>query len=354
VPACFFVLKGDNKMSSSLVSRLAIAVPASLLIVCGALAQTASTEAGAAASGTELPETGGQAAGSTGESAAQETQKVQQISSLEDEMIGGIDWEANIVYGVGDGVPPTNAINAAQARVRAKRAAMDEAMARLLEMVQEVRVDAESTTRDFVNESRAVNTAVSGLVRNAEVEEIRQFDDGSYQIKMRMPIHDQKGLSRTLLPSMLNQVQKVSIVTRSSRSGSMPAQQEQAATVPMTSEAQPAGGSATYTSLIVDATEIGASPAMYPSIFSASGDVLYDISVPDPNVSVMDGVAAYRTSLEKAKKDERAGANPLIVTAAETAGSGKSNLVIDDADAGKVASLGGEVLREAKVIIVTR
>ena len=342
-------------MTKSLISRLAIAVPAGLLFVCGTQAQstgdTTEIAPSAEVSATDSPTS--PTIGATEQRVTQETQKVQQISSVEDEMIGGIDWEANIVYGVGDGVPPTNAINPAQARVRAKRAAMDEAMARLLEMVQEVRVDAESTTRDFVNESRAVNTAVSGLVRNAEVEEIRQFDDGSYQIKMRMPIHDQKGLSRTLLPTMLNQVQKVSIVTRSSRSASGAGSQNSTTAVNVTSEMQPAGAGETHTGLIVDATGVGASPAMYPSILSTSGDVLYDISVPDPNVSVIDGVAAYRTSLEKARKDKRAGANPLVVKAAEAAGSAKSNLVIDDADAEKIAALGGDVLRGAKVIIVT-
>jgi len=340
-------------MTVSLLSRFAIAVPAGLLFVCGAHAQAPSAVTSEIAPNAEMPATDIPTAAATDQPAAQQTQTVQQISSLEDEMIGGIDWEANVVYAIGDGVPPANAINAAQARVRAKRAAMDEAMARLLEMVQKVRVDAESTTRDFVNESRSVNTAVSGLIRNAEIEEVRQFDDGSYQIKMRMPIHGQKGISSTLLPTMLNQVQKVNIVTRSTRSESTPTNQETAVAAPETSKTQNADDSQPHTALIVDATGVDASPAMYPRILSSSGENLYNVSVPDPNVSVVEGVAAYRTSLEKARQDQRAGANPLVVKAAKTAESGKADLVLLDEDAEKIADLGEGVLRNAKVIVVT-
>ncbi|MDD3471289.1 MAG: hypothetical protein PHS86_00755, partial [Syntrophaceae bacterium] len=84
---------------------------------------------------------------------SEKSQVVQQVSTLgHDEMIGHIDWENKIVYAVGDGAPPKDAINPAQARARAKRAAIDEAYARLLEAVQEVQVDANSTTRNFINE----------------------------------------------------------------------------------------------------------------------------------------------------------------------------------------------------------
>ena len=85
-------------------------------------------------------------------------------------MIGRIDWENQIVYAVGEGVPPKDAINPAQARARSKRAAIDEAYAALLEAIQEVRVDAESTTRNFVNENRVVRTKVEGFVKNAEID----------------------------------------------------------------------------------------------------------------------------------------------------------------------------------------
>lgn len=280
-----------------------------------------------------------------------------QASSLEDEMLGGIDWENNVVYAVGDGVPPTNAVSPAQARARAKRAAIDEAMASLLEAVEAVRVDAESTTRDMINESRVVNTAVSGLIKNAEVVEMRQAEDGSYQLKMRMPIHDQKGLSASLLPMALSQVQKVRINTRVVRSDvNAPTQSAgpAATPTPTTDPAQSTAAPSAYSGLIVDASGIGAQAAMFPRILDPAGQVLYDLSTVDPNTAVTAGICAYRKTLDKAKQDPRAGGNPLVVKATEAAGSGRADLVVDDVGAAQIAALsGGGLLRDAKVVVVT-
>jgi hypothetical protein len=57
-------------------------------------------------------------------------QVVQDVSTLgKDEMLGRIDWDNKIIYAVGDGVlPPKDAINPAQARARAKRAAIDDSL----------------------------------------------------------------------------------------------------------------------------------------------------------------------------------------------------------------------------------
>ncbi len=295
---------------------------------------------------------------------ADSEQVIQEVSSLEDEMIGGIDWENNLVYAVGDGVPPTNAVSPAQARVRAKRAAIDEAMARLLEATKEVRVDAESTTRNYINENRLVNTRVSGLVRHAEITELRQAEDGSYQIMMRMPIHGEQGMSGALLPMAMANIQKVGIATRVVRDdakfGSAPRKTRPVETVVSTSKtteatAAPEEASMAYTSLIVDASGKEAAPAMYPRILNKHGEVLYDLSRVDPNAAVINGMCAYRKSLDKAKSEKRAGNNPLVIKALETSGSGRADLVLDDADAEKllIADADGNFLHQANVIVVT-
>ena len=55
-------------------------------------------------------------------------QVVEQVNVIEGgEMLGRIDWENMVIYSVGDGVMPPDSISPAQARVRAKRAATDEA-----------------------------------------------------------------------------------------------------------------------------------------------------------------------------------------------------------------------------------
>ncbi len=282
-------------------------------------------------------------------------QVVEQVNII-DEMIGRIDWENKMVYAVGDGVPPKHAISPAQARVRAKRAAIDEAYGRLLEMVQEVRVDAESTTRNFVNEHRAVRTKVEGFIKNAEIEKLRHFEDGSFQVMMRMPLHGQKGLTSAIFPLQLQNVHKVRIgfeISREEAPARTPTTAYQPSRVPTGAEAtvplkretvaaKPPKAPATpvekpYTGLIVDAQGLGAKPAMYPRILTESGEALFDVSTANPNAVIEEGLAEYRKTLEAARAVARVGDNPLIIKATKVSGTYGADLVVSDEDARKVA-----------------
>jgi len=281
-------------------------------------------------------------------------QVVQTVNSVENEMIGRIDWENNIVYAVGDGVPPQNPISAAQGRVRSKRAAIDQAFARLLETVQEVRVDAESTTRNFVNESNIVRTSVSGMIQNAEIVEMRQFDDGSYQVMMAMPMGGPQGLNATLLPTQMAQLQQARMVTRVTRdpapAATAPATQPQLSSA---DTAQQPAASVSYTGLIIDTKGHEAAPAAFPRIISQSGDILYDLGMVDPNAAT-NGMSAYRKSLDAARQLARAGNNPLVVEAVDVAGRNRTDLVLSDEDAAKLleADAAGSFLYDAHVIVV--
>ncbi|MEE4359722.1 MAG: hypothetical protein V2I97_24845 [Desulfococcaceae bacterium] len=292
-------------------------------------------------------------------------QVLQQVSTLEDEMIGYIDWENNVVYAVGDGVPPEKAVSPAQARVRAKRAAIDTAMARLLETIKEVRVDSESTTRNYINEHHVVHTQVSGFVKNAVIEELRQAEDGSYQIKMSMPINGDRGLSAALLPF---EMRKVGIVTRVVREQKAPVKKQNSVNIPETkqtaavspetaavaSEAAEAEAPPVYTGLIINAKGLNASPGMYPNIRTGSGKVIYNISVADPNASVSEGLCAYRKALEQARKIDSLGDSPLLVKAVEVDGKNRIDLIIEDSDGEKIirADIQSSFLKEARVAVV--
>jgi hypothetical protein len=105
-------------------------------------------------------------------------------------MLGHIDWDNQVLYAVSSGVPPAYARSPAQARELAKRAAIDEAYARLLEASQQVRVDAESTVCKYVATNRTAHTRVSGTVRHAEIVCLHHYDDSSFQIMMKMEPSD--------------------------------------------------------------------------------------------------------------------------------------------------------------------
>ncbi len=266
-------------------------------------------------------------------------QVVQEVSTLgNDELIGRIDWEKKIVYAVGDGVPPKDAVNPAQARARAKRAAIDEAYAGLIEAVQEVQVDAVSTTRDFINENRTVQTKVRGLVKNAVIEELKQASDGSYQVMMKMPMTGAGGLSPAVFPVHLTNVRPVSTVTHIKQGARMAASGN--ADSSGKPEAAP-GKTASFTvekhtSLVVDARGLGVRPALYPVVQTQSGEVVYNVAVADPNATVEDGLCTYRKSIEEVRKMPKVGERPMIVKATGTAGKYNVNIVISDEDGKRV------------------
>ena len=279
-------------------------------------------------------------------------QVVEQVNTIEGgDMLGGIDWENRIIYAVGDGVMPPDAVSPAQARARAKRAAIDDAYGRMVEMANEVRVDAESTTRNFVNENRTVRTRVSGMVKNAEIEEIKQFDDGSYQVMMKMSMDGAKGLGSTLLPVQMERIRKVRVVSHTKKGA--------ASSVSVPSSVELAVSSTTkkalnYTGLIINTKGFDAKPAMYPRILDESGESVYDVASANPNATIEEGLTGYRKSIDAAKQVARIGNNPLIIKAQKINGKFNADIIVSDSDAQRIfqADSKGGILGEAKVVMV--
>jgi hypothetical protein len=279
-------------------------------------------------------------------------QVVEQVNSIEGgEMLGGIDWENRVIYAVGDGVMPPDAVSPAQARVRAKRAAIDDAYGRMIETAHKVRVDAESTTRDFINENRVVHTKVTEMVRHAEVEEIKQFDDGSFQVKMKMPMDGAEGLSASLLPTQINKVRKVRVISHTKKGTISPASASSSTEAVQEATVQKA---LNYTGLIINAKGLGAKPAMYPRILDESGNSVYDVASANPNATIEEGLTGYRKSIDAAKQVARVGNNPLIIKATKISGKYNADIIVADSDAHKIfqADSKGGILGEAKVVVV--
>lgn len=271
------------------------------------------------------------------EEAVTESTLVEVVTVVE-EMIGHIDWEEGYIYAVGDGVPPTDAVSPAQARVRAKRAAIDTAYARLAEMAEAVRVDAESTTVNYISESYVVSTRVSGLIQNAEIVTLRRFEDGSYQIKMRMPINGREGIASAVLPMQMEKAIRIGIAYEISIEH-------------ISEEAEP--GEA-YTGLIVDARGLEVQPAMYPRLITMAGEVIYDLMRANPNAVIEKGLVEYSLDIEVTEHSLRVGGNPLIVEAISVSGEYGADIVLTEEDAEKILSVNSinNFFGEVKVIVV--
>lgn len=93
-------------------------------------------------------------------------------------------WADLDVTAIGTGAPPANAINEAQARNMAKRAAKLDALRNLAEQIKGVRIDSKTVVQDFVTQSDEIRTKIDAFIQGAQVIEEKQLEDGSYEVKV--------------------------------------------------------------------------------------------------------------------------------------------------------------------------
>ena len=93
---------------------------------------------------------------------------------------------------------------------------------------------------------------------------------------------------------------------------------------------------------------------MSPRILNQSGSVVYGPGQYSRDYAAANGVAGYAKSLDQAKSDTRVQGNPLIIRGASTSGSTSADVIISNADAGKlaVADRAAGLLKNCRIMIV--
>jgi hypothetical protein len=89
---------------------------------------------------------------------------------------------------VGEGVTPIESISPAQARVLARRAAINDAYRALSEKLYGVRLTAKDTVKDFVVKNSEIKTVVYGLIKGASFQDV-SFKDGLFRINAEVKIN---------------------------------------------------------------------------------------------------------------------------------------------------------------------
>lgn len=97
-----------------------------------------------------------------------------------------VKWVPITIKTVGNGAPPANAVNPAQARLLAERAAKLDAYRNLLEQAYGVRISTDTSVRDFITQNDSIRTRVDGYVQGARVTETRYEPDGAVQVSMEI------------------------------------------------------------------------------------------------------------------------------------------------------------------------
>lgn len=243
---------------------------------------------------------------------------------LDDVPGGSINWTDGLITVTGVGVQPETG-SVAQKRMMAYRAAIADAYRKLAEAVDGVRIDAQTTVKNYATESDVVRTQVSGLIKGAQAGKPVYKPDGSVEVSLTL---DLLGKNRSV----------ASIVVPAQQQAAVPAPAVAMAFPPSAkpAAAQPIPVSEDYTGVIIDATGLKAEPALRPGVYDESGRELYlgDLVV-DPEVMMEKGMASYAKSVDEAKTlTKRIGKKPLVIKAKAVRGPLRADLVLDRQAAG--------------------
>ena len=259
------------------------------------------------------------------------------IVYAQDDFIGDVFDNGSVNYGdrtiqaVGIGFIPENVINAGQARRSAMRIAKQDALRQLIEIVNGVNVTSETTVSGSMFDD-VIKTQVQGAIRGARrIGEPKYLSDTSVEITYEVKMAD---ISRVLLP-MADKAPTLNYgdVALGNSVSEAPTTAETAA--------EPSKKSGGVTGIIIDGTGLGLRPAMAPRILNQSGSVVYGPGQYSRDYAASNGVVGYSKSLDKAKEDPRVQGNPIVIRASSTSGASAADMVVSNADAGKIARADG-------------
>ena len=256
---------------------------------------------------------------------------------------GSINYADRTIQATGIGFIPVNVINAGQARRSAMRIAKQDALRQLIEIVNGVNVTSETTVSGAMFDD-VIKTQVQGAIRGArKVGEPKYLSDTSVEVVYEVSMNN---ISRALLP-MAERAPVLSYesVTATGTAAEAAGQGGGAA-------AAPASGG--VTGIIIDGSGLGLRPAMSPRILNQSGTVLYGPGQYDRDYAAANGVVGYAKTLGQAKADTRVQGNPLVLRGASASGTAKTDVIISNADAGKLVSAGRSagLLQDCRIMFV--
>jgi hypothetical protein len=252
------------------------------------------------------------------------------------EIKGVVNWDQGVIQAVGTGVPPAQTSSPAQANAMARRAAVVDAYRNLTEVIGGVRVEAETTVRNFEVASDVVKTRISGLIQGARIVSEQSMPDGSYQVTMQVNLF---GIN-SVAAAIQDKIQPVQIVPIPAPS---PAYKAPASTMPL------------YTGVIVDARGLGLERVMSPRVYDESGRIIYGNMYLNSDNVVRYGMVDYTGNPDMVTAatagNSRAGNNPIIVKAIGLKDF-NANVVISQADADMILAANAQANFFAKTAVV--
>jgi hypothetical protein len=248
---------------------------------------------------------------------------------------GLINYEEGYIEAVGTGAPPEQYYKKPQARPMALRAAQVDAYRNLLETVQGVQIDSQTSVKDFVVTNDEINTKISGLVKGAAIVKKEYLSDGTVEVTVRMPM---SGVAKAILPKAITDDKKTDMKDHK----------------PVPFSKKPAAEDALYTGLVLDARGLQGRPAMSPKIFDENGAEVYGTLIVNKDYAMQQGICGYARDLTAAQSNPRVTNSPLTAKAISAQGTGMSEFKISNDDAKKIRAAKENLtfLQKCRVMIV--
>lgn len=290
---------------------------------------------------------------------------------------GQIDWQKGYVTAVGIGAPPANAVNMAQARAMAERAATVVARRNLLEVIKGVQIDSATLVENYMVTNDVVVSQVTGFIQNSQILDTAYMSDGSVEVTVGLSLRGE--LTAVLLPPTVTFAPPSPAVpaapaapaapapaapapatpappapTQAAPASAAPAPSAAAPETPAAPAAPAAPESVAWSGLLVDATGLKARPAMSPKILDENGGEIYGSIVVDRDYAINQGIVGYAKDKAAAAANPRIADKPFLVKAVKAEGKNRCDLVIpnDQADALRAMAKSLNFLEKCRVMIL--
>jgi len=242
---------------------------------------------------------------------------------------GEIDWGGGYYYASGESLVPSpeEEPNRARALLKAKGYAKMRAVADLRMAIDGTAVSHRAAGRDCITRDADLRQTIEGYVANVEIVSEQERADGSETsvvVTVRAPMFGANGVGSAIVKS---RSARDLLEGRSSDFSIERRGDAKASTI------QPSA-KGPFTSLIVDCSGFEVWPAISPRIRRADGSEVWGTMSVDPDVLQARGTVGYARTVDDARRNPRAGSNPLILKAIGRAGGRHMcDAVISDADA---------------------
>lgn len=205
------------------------------------------------------------------------------------------------------------------------RAAKLDALRNLLEVINGIALSSSTTVENQMLANDVVKSRVEGIAKNYRmVGEPRYYDDGSIEVTIEMSLDGP--FLEAVLPETGGSAQPLSSAVMGE----------------------------TYTGLIVDASGLGARPALAPRILNEEGEEVYGSSYVSREWAIKYGMVGYEKEMDSAMSNDRITDRPLVARALKAEGANMADLVIANKDAESLHSMEENLsfLQKCRVIII--